>query len=221
MSKEHLAFALDAGGGIGAWGWDIRNDRVYSDPRFAEVFSVDPSRAATGAPIGDFLNAIHPADRDRIREDIQRSIDKGGDYAAEFRIAQADGSVRWVYARGRCHLDQNGVPSRFPGVVSITERKHVEVLIREGSLLCPRFRCWRGAGATGRFPQALQRCTEAIVNHLDAAFARIWTLDASQSVLELQASAGIYTHPDGPHSRIPVGSFKIGLIAQERQPHLT
>ena len=31
-----------------------------------------------------------------------------------------------------------------------------------------------------------------------------------QDVLELQASAGIYTHLDGPHARIPVGRLKIG-----------
>jgi signal transduction histidine kinase len=67
----------------------------------------------------------------------------------------------------------------------------------------------------------LQQCAEAVVRHLHAAFARIWTLDATGSVLELQASAGMYTHLDGPHGRVPVGQFKIGLIAQERRPHLT
>jgi PAS domain S-box-containing protein len=60
-----------------------------------------------------------------------------------------------------------------------------------------------------------------MVHHLDAAFARIWTLTPGEHVLQLQASAGLYTHLDGPHSRVPVGQFKIGLIAQERQPHLT
>jgi len=40
-------------------------------------------------------------------------------------------------------------------------------------------------------------------------------------VLELQASAGMYTHLNGPHSRVPLGAYKIGLIAQERAPHLT
>ena len=67
----------------------------------------------------------------------------------------------------------------------------------------------------------LQQCTEALVRHLDAAFARIWTLNEAESMLELQASAGMYTHINGSHSQIPVGQFKIGLIAQERQPHLT
>ncbi len=70
-------------------------------------------------------------------------------------------------------------------------------------------------------PDALQICCQAMVDHLDAAFARIWTLNAAGDVLELQASAGLYTHLDGPHARVPVGSFKIGRIAQERKPHLT
>jgi PAS domain S-box-containing protein len=69
--------------------------------------------------------------------------------------------------------------------------------------------------------EMLGRCAEALVRHLDAAFARIWTLNEDENVLELQASAGLYTHLDGGHSRVPVGKFKIGLIAEERKPHLT
>jgi PAS domain S-box-containing protein len=64
-------------------------------------------------------------------------------------------------------------------------------------------------------------CTDALVKRLDAAFARIWTLAEGENVLELQASSGIYTHLDGPHARVPVGQFKIGLIAEERKAHLT
>ncbi|BCM93554.1 sensory/regulatory protein RpfC [Abditibacteriota bacterium] len=67
----------------------------------------------------------------------------------------------------------------------------------------------------------LQNCAEAVVTHLGAAFARVWTLNETENVLELQASAGLYSHLNGPHSRVPVGKFKIGLIASERQPHLT
>ena len=67
----------------------------------------------------------------------------------------------------------------------------------------------------------LQLCAEALVRHLDVAFARIWTLDDASGMLELQASAGMYTHIDGAHSRVPLGQYKIGLIARERRPHLT
>jgi PAS domain S-box-containing protein len=69
--------------------------------------------------------------------------------------------------------------------------------------------------------EKLGACAQALVDQLDAAFARIWTLNEKEQMLELQASAGIYTHLDGAHSRIPMGRYKIGMIAQERKPHLT
>jgi PAS domain S-box-containing protein len=67
----------------------------------------------------------------------------------------------------------------------------------------------------------LHECAESMVRHLDAAFARIWTLSRDGTMLELQASAGLYTHLDGTHARIPMGSLKIGMIAQEQEPFLT
>ena len=67
----------------------------------------------------------------------------------------------------------------------------------------------------------LQLCSDALVRHLDVAFARVWTLDDASGILELQASAGMYTHLDGAHSRVPMGQFKIGAIARDRRPHLT
>jgi signal transduction histidine kinase len=67
----------------------------------------------------------------------------------------------------------------------------------------------------------MQDYTQVVVDQLDATFARIWTLNTLENCLELQASAGLYTHIDGAHSRVPVGQFKIGLIAEECRPHLT
>lgn len=67
----------------------------------------------------------------------------------------------------------------------------------------------------------LKSCTDLIVAELGVAFARIWTYNSDNKMLELQVSSGIYTHTDGGHSRIPVGAYKIGRIAESRQPHLT
>ena len=74
---------------------------------------------------------------------------------------------------------------------------------------------------TAPLPEQLDDVARALVVHLDAAFARIWSLRPGETVLKLQASAGQYTHLDGGHSAVPVGMFKIGLIAAERAPHLT
>ncbi|MBD2741823.1 PAS domain S-box protein [Coleofasciculus sp. FACHB-1120] len=104
----------------------------------------------------------------------------------------------------------------------ITERKAAEKALAERARLAA-FRADVGSALTqsDTLPGILQRCALAVVKHLDAAFARIWMLNAEENVLELQASAGIYTHLHGNHHRVKVGQFKIGLIAQERKPHLT
>ena len=73
----------------------------------------------------------------------------------------------------------------------------------------------------GTTRRTLQACTDAIVNNLHALLARIWTLKQGQTILQLKASAGLYTTLQGTYSRIPVGHCNIGLIAQTRTPHLT
>jgi two-component system, cell cycle sensor histidine kinase and response regulator CckA len=107
-------------------------------------------------------------------------------------------------------------------VADITERKRAEQEIAERMELAA-FTSDIGAALIRDepLPVVLQQCAEAMIRHLDPAFARIWTLNRTGDTLELQASAGMYTHLDGAHARVPVGLFKIGLIAAEREPHLT
>jgi|SRR5579885_2042090 len=93
--------------------------------------------------------------------------------------------------------------------------------LKRGALACLNADVAIALGRSLSLREMLQACAESMVRNFDAAFARIWTLSDSKTVLELQASAGQYTHLDGPHSRVPVGKFKIGLIAQEKLPHLT
>lgn len=103
-------------------------------------------------------------------------------------------------------------------VRDIRDRKQAEMmrtLLANRAMLRTDIGVALTAGGTAR--GMLQRCAEALVAHLSAAFARIWTLDEERGVLELQASAGQYTHIDGRHGRVPLGQFKIGLIAQERK----
>lgn len=68
---------------------------------------------------------------------------------------------------------------------------------------------------------ALHVVTNVMVESFGATFARLWTLDDTGQMLLLKASSGLYTHLDGGHAQVPVGKFKIGLIAEERQAHLT
>jgi two-component system, cell cycle sensor histidine kinase and response regulator CckA len=68
--------------------------------------------------------------------------------------------------------------------------------------------------------ELLQVCAEAMVRRLGAADVCIWTLNEAETVLELKANAGRYTHLDGSHCRVPVGESNIGMIALERCPRV-
>ena len=101
------------------------------------------------------------------------------------------------------------------------ELEKSQALQKQTHLLAFRNAISHIASQNNALENILEELVKTIVYYLDAAFARIWLLNGDENVLELRASAGMYTHIDGPHKRVPVGKFKIGLIAEEKLPHIT
>jgi DNA-binding CsgD family transcriptional regulator len=66
-----------------------------------------------------------------------------------------------------------------------------------------------------------KRATDGLIEQFHCAFARIWLMEPDRASLRLVASSGIYTRTDGFFARVPVGSFKVGKIAQNRIPFLS
>ncbi|MFQ8433544.1 ATP-binding protein [Amaricoccus sp. W119] len=131
-ADDRLELALSAGESIGVWDWDLTTDLVTADARFASLYGVDPDRAAAGAPIAEFFAGIHPDDLPRVSAEIERAIRDATPFFSEYRLAGADGSVRWVSAQGRCVYDDTGRCVRLPGVsFDVTRRvMAVEALTR-------------------------------------------------------------------------------------------
>jgi PAS domain S-box-containing protein len=124
-ARTRLEAALEAGA-IATGTWDIPNDRVLADTNLARLFSVSPADAQ-GGPLSSYVKAIHPEDVGRISRIIGEAIADGTTYDEEYRVIQADGSVRWVVARGKVERDQGGRALSFSGaVVDVTERKQAE-----------------------------------------------------------------------------------------------
>ena len=137
-SEERLSLALDGSGLVGTWDWDIRNDIVTADDRFAAMFGIDPQQAGLGLPIEKFLAPIHPEDVARVTREIDIALRDGSPLRSEYRLIGGDGSVHWVVASGRPRLGADGRPVRFPGViVDITEQRRISDALVESEL---RFR---------------------------------------------------------------------------------
>ncbi len=215
--QERLEAALFASG-TGTSRWNIATGGVEWDESLCRLFGVEPQ--ASVATIEHFLTLVHLDDRPRVAAALRQCVETGADFDQEYRVMLPDGAVRWLDNKGKTFVDAAGVPRYMTGAcVDVTERVEREESLRERANLAA-FTAQVGIALTGSPTLAamLDRCCRAVVEHLDAAFARIWTLNTATGMLELQASAGLYTSLDGAHAIVPVGRFKIGRIAESRTP---
>ena len=206
----------------GVWVWNPFTDHHFASAQAYRLFGFTADEA-TAVTVQDFPLRVHPEDRERFEGAIAAARRDLTDFDVGYRVVYPDGAVRHMHAIGHPMVGESGEVSEFIGtVVDITERRLAEEAqirqIRDSALRVDISGVLTKADSVRAM---LQGCAEALVRHLDVAFARFWTLPRGGNVLTLEASAGLYTHLDGSHSRIPVGDLKIGLIAQERRPHLT
>jgi PAS domain S-box-containing protein len=132
-SQERMELALDSGAILGTWVWHVANDLVTADERFGRCFGLDADACKTGVPLSDATKGIHPDDLPEVEKAIKKAVADGGSYAAEYRVG-GDGAWRWVQANGRCDLNENGQPTRFPGViVDIHDRKLMEEALAQAA----------------------------------------------------------------------------------------
>jgi formate hydrogenlyase transcriptional activator len=168
-------------------------------------------------------SAIHSEDLARLKDAWFHILAAGEPSELEARLRRYDGEYRRFLFRAVPIRDEQGHVIRWYGTTTdIEDLKQVNE-IRTAHERQARVRGDVSAAfsKSADLSGILQGCTDAIVRHLDAAFGQIWTLNSDGRELELQASAGMYTHLNGRYSRIPVGELKIGFIAQEGQAHLT
>jgi PAS domain S-box-containing protein len=168
----------------GAWDWDIGAKRLHADERFASLNALDPDEASKGLPTSAFFAAIHPEDQARIRIAVAGILSGAEVFSKEYRVVARDGSVTWVHARGRCHLDDQDRPTRFTGVlVDVTEQKRVE----------ERLRIAQEAGAVGTF-EHIEGFGTATVSE---QFCRLLGLHPS-SVLPVRTINAVVAEGDSP-----------------------
>ena len=122
-SETRLRLALD-GSGSGMWDWDmvqrkntfsggIERMLRYQGPDFAQEFR--------------FADRLHPEDRERVRMAVRAALESGEPFEQSARLLCYDGEYRWFLARGLRHLDADGQPARFSGLLTdLTGRLHAE-----------------------------------------------------------------------------------------------
>ena len=75
----------------------------------------------------NFIDMLHPDDRERVNQALEDAINSGKEYDLEFRVLRPDQTLRIIHSRAEIVSDVNGNPYLLRGTVhDITERKQAE-----------------------------------------------------------------------------------------------
>jgi PAS domain S-box-containing protein len=108
--------------GIGTFDWDLASGSLGWDERLIELFGYQPSTFIQ--TMAAFDARLHPEDATRVNDLLQHAVATGGEYSAEYRVVLPDGGTRWLAARGRALVDENGTSVRLLGAAwDVTERR--------------------------------------------------------------------------------------------------
>lgn len=125
MSEERVRLAQHASGVV-IWDLDMRQDRYTEVPQFFEQFEFEPG---TSVGFSDWLDRIHPDDRDRVFAATRDPTRCTGEI--EFRVLRRDGTIRWYLGKGSTIVDAEGSPVRATGInFDITARKRAEAELK-------------------------------------------------------------------------------------------
>jgi PAS domain S-box-containing protein len=114
-----LEIALEASH-TGTFHWNIQDNRLTWDDALDRLFGLRPGEAVRS--LDQFIALVHPDDRAEVIRRCERCRDRGDDFEMEFRVVYPDGSMHWLYDRGRTFLDATGRAKTMTGAcVDITE----------------------------------------------------------------------------------------------------
>ena len=181
-AKDYAIFMLDPRGRIATWNIGAEHLLGY---REAEVTGQHVSLLFTPEDV-----------RQEVPEQELRRAANEGRAEAEHWYVRKDGTRLWAGGVVTPLLGEGRSLRGFAKVMrDFTERKRAEEeKVRQVRYAALRADVNAAFVAGDSLRGVLQRCTEAMVRHLDSTFSRVWTLYEVEVMLELRARVGLYKY---------------------------
>ena len=142
LNEKRFNLAADSAN-VGMWEWDLDKDEIWITPTRRAQLGFSASGKITSE---ELISRWHEDDREKVRQAVNEAIQHGKDYQAEFRVVREDGSMHWIFARGRVQLDEQGKAKLLTGIsLDITARKEAEMLAQQQRSELERLRQQRTA----------------------------------------------------------------------------
>jgi PAS domain S-box-containing protein len=112
----------------GSFGWRVATGEIiWSD----ETFRIFGHARAPSVSLDIVFQRIHPEDRARVRQTLDRASSDGRDFDHGYRLRMPDGSIKHVHATAHAVTDTSGGIEFVGAVTDITARKQAEEKLHE------------------------------------------------------------------------------------------
>ena len=112
----------------GIWEWNTETGEVTWDETVERLFGYGEGEFP--GTVDGFVNRVLDEDLEELEQKVDRAVETGGEYRANYRVRLPGGEVRWIQSRGVINHDA-GEPKRMLGVATdITDIKRRERELR-------------------------------------------------------------------------------------------
>ncbi|MDP3700648.1 MAG: EAL domain-containing protein [Hylemonella sp.] len=112
--EERFDLSLDYAQ-VSVWEWDLATRRVFVSRQMTSMLGAH--KPVLEATEQNFMDRIHPDDRERMRAVLRHCIDGGGFYSVEFRLVRVDQQIRWIHGYGNAERNEEGKALRVFGIM--------------------------------------------------------------------------------------------------------
>ncbi|WP_261828844.1 sensor histidine kinase [Inconstantimicrobium mannanitabidum] len=125
LSNEFWIDELQKIGKVGIFSFDMRSHTVTASEKGYELFGIS-GRKMEGTK--DWLEVIHPSQRQELSSYFMEAIKTGKDFDKEFKIVEENNETeRWVELKGKVFYDDQGMPEKLSGTIhDVSEIKKSE-----------------------------------------------------------------------------------------------
>jgi len=199
---------------VGIFRTDANGVTTYVNPKWCEISGLSYDDA-----LGDgWLNAVHPDDKERLREGWRESMERGKGSISDYRFVRPGGSIAWVMGQAIPEINSEHQVVGYIGTITdITERKQAEEKVqRQLQRLEALHRIDMAITAGLEMNLSLGLLLEQLLSLLTVDAAAILLLEPHTRLLRPAVHRGFRTDAI-QHTQLSLGSGHAGRAALERQ----
>lgn len=118
---------------VGNWARIVATGEISCSDEVYRIFGIEPGSAPFTIDL--MLSFVHPDDRARLIQDMERTVASPAPFQIEHRIQRPDGSTKVVRQQGEAQLDSDGKLVRLEGIIQdITDLKAREQALNQARI---------------------------------------------------------------------------------------